>query len=90
MQQVKIVTDMRRVVFGLCLTGIIALGAMADEPVPDGAKKPAAGPEASSEEAADADIRRIEDSVSGKEEVKEFIPKRPLSADKAIALPSDI
>ncbi len=83
-------TDMRRILYGLCLAGIIAAGVMADEPAPGEQKTPAAGTEAATEEAADADIRRIEESVSGKEEVKEFIPKRPLSADKAIALPSDI
>ncbi len=45
---------------------------------------------AASEEKADADIRRIEQGVSGAEEVEEFIPDKPLSADKAISLPSDI
>ena len=44
----------------------------------------------SAEEKADAEIRQIEEGVSDTKDVKEFKPTRPLSADKAIALPSDI
>ncbi len=47
-------------------------------------------PKSASEEEADADIRQIEQGVSGATEVKEFIPDKPLFADKAIALPSVI
>jgi len=90
---------MRKYLPGLWLTAWVALGANADESTPGQAEE--AAPESSAakssaaespaiEEEADADIRQIEQGVSGETEVKEFIPDKPLSADKAIALPSDI
>lgn len=38
----------------------------------------------------DADMARIEQALGETDEVKEFVPKKPLSADLPVALPSDI
>jgi hypothetical protein len=85
---------MRYVIIGLWFVVLLAVGASADEAIPAEelpANEPQAGESpASAEEDADAEIRKIEADVSGAGEVKEFIPTKPLSADKAIALPSDI
>jgi len=96
---------MRKYLLGLWLTAFVALGVNADESAPgqsedpapessapesSAAESPEAEPPSATEEEADADIRQIEQGVSGATEVKEFIPDKPLSADKAIALPSDI
>jgi len=79
---------MRYALIGLWLAVTMAVGAEPDEATPVEAGTP---PAASEEEAdADAEIRDIEKSVSGADDVEEFVPKKPLSADKAIALPSDI
>ena len=69
---------MRYALFGLMLAASLAVGADSKEPP------------AVSEEEADAEIREIEKGVSGADKVEEFVPEKPLSADKAIALPSDI
>ena len=96
---------MRTVFVGLWLALFVAGGVYADESTPESAaQEPSAqqqpeepateaqsiDAQATAEEAADADIREIEQGVSGAEKVKEFIPDKPLSADKAISLPSDI
>jgi hypothetical protein len=85
---------MRHVIYGLWFFVLLAVGASADEAIP-AEELPATEPQAvespaSAEEDADAEIRQIEAEVSGAGEVKEFIPTKPLSADKAISLPSDI
>ena len=77
---------MRYALLGLWLAVSVAVGADEIEPTP---VEPGTPP-AASEADADAEIRDIEKSVSGADEVEEFVPKKPLSADKAIALPSDI
>ena len=77
---------MRYALIGLWLAVTMAVGAEPDEATP----VEAGTPPAASEEEADAEIRDIEKSVSGADDVEEFVPKKPLSADKAIALPSDI
>jgi hypothetical protein len=77
---------MRYAFIGLCLAFSMSVGAESEETTP---AEPV--PVASEEEAdADAEILEIEKSVSGADDVEEFVPKKPLSADKAIALPSDI
>ena len=90
---------MRYLMIGLWLVMSIAVGVSADEVGADevilaeelpGAEPQIVEPPTSAEEEADAAIRKIEEGVSGAGEVKEFIPTKPLSADKAIALPSDI
>ncbi len=83
---------MRYAMLGLWLAIIVAVGANADEPVSGVEDAELAEPESvvEKEAEADAEIRQIEEGVSGADEVKEFVPKKPLSADKAIALPSDI
>ena len=62
-------------------------GAQADA----GLDEPAEIPEMSSEEVA-AELERIEAAVAGadEEDLEEFTPSKPLAADLAIALPSDI
>jgi len=90
---------MRYLMIGLWFVMSLVVGVSADEAGPDapilaeelpGAEPQIVEPPASAEEEADAAIRKIEEDVSGAGEVKEFIPTKPLSADKAIALPSDI
>lgn len=86
---------MRTALFGLWVVASIALGANADEatsgqPEVPAAEPPVAESQEMAEEEVDAEIRRIEEGVSGTEDIKEFVPTKPLSADKAIALPSDI
>lgn len=57
-----------------------------------GAAAPAKPPELSREE-LDAELRRAQAELAGKpsaDELKEFRPSKPLAADLAIALPSDI
>ncbi len=91
---------MRTVIIGLWLWLVtaVAVGVPVDEPA---AGQPEADEsqvtestviesQAETEEQADADIRQIEAGVSGADDIEEFVPKKPLSADKAIALPSDI
>lgn len=60
---------------------------------PEGApRSPPAVPQMTPEEVAE-ELRRAEAEIAGAksgEELKEFRPTRPLSADLAIALPSDI
>ncbi len=85
---------MRYAMIGLWFVVSLAVSASADETVP-AEELPDTEPQvvespASAEEEAAAEIREIEAGVSGAGEVKEFIPTKPLSADKAIALPSDI
>jgi len=85
---------MRYAMIGLWFIVLLAVGANADEAISE-EENPAAEPQVvespvSAEEEADAEIRKIEEDVSGAGEVKEFIPTKPLSADKGIALPSDI
>lgn len=81
---------MLRVMIGLWLAAAIAAGANADESVSGQQEESTSEPQEMVEEEVDAEIRRIEEDVSGEGEVEEFVPKKPLSADKAIALPSDI
>jgi hypothetical protein len=77
---------MRYAFIGFCLAFSMAAGAESEETTPaESVPSPVA-----SEEDADAEILDIEKSVSGADDVEEFVPKKPLSADKAIALPSDI
>jgi len=95
---------MRAVLIGLCLV-LLTTGTFADESSPDkpvsGGSVPedrgitdsgsqVVEPPASSAEKTDAEIRQIEKTVSGNKDIEEFKPTSPLSADKAIALPSDI
>lgn len=63
----------------------------AQEQADTSADTPAAIPEMSSEEVAE-ELARIEAAVAGAEEedLEEFTPTKPLAADLAIALPSDI
>jgi hypothetical protein len=86
---------MRYAMFGLWLAVSIAVAANADESAPGqpevkAAEPPVAESQETVEEEADAEIRQIEEGVSGAEDIEEFVPTKPLSADKAIALPSDI
>ena len=88
---------MRIAVIGLWFVTLLAVSATADESVStqEASADAAADPQSvesppSAEEAADAEIRQIEEGVSDAKDVKEFTPTKPLSADKAIALPSDI
>lgn len=62
------------------------------EDVPQASTETAAVAESELPSAAeiDAQISEIERDVSGADEVVEFVPKKPLSADKATSLPSDI
>jgi hypothetical protein len=81
---------MRCALIGVWLALSMAAGAQSNESATDEpGQQPAASPDAAEEE-ADAEILDIEKSVSGADDVEEFVPKKPLSADKAIALPSDI
>ena len=60
--------------------------------VPESAELPA-GPttvEELSQEELDAEMERIEQALGDTDEVKEFIPTKPLAADLPFALPSDI
>jgi hypothetical protein len=77
---------MRYAFIGFCLAFSMTVGAESEETTP---AEPVPSPVASEEE-ADAEILDIEKSVSGADDVEEFVPKKPLSADKAIALPSDM
>jgi hypothetical protein len=81
---------MRYVMFGLWLAASLAVGADTDESTPGESEAQVAESQEIAEEEVDAEISRIEKGVSGEDDVKEFVPKKPLSADKAIALPSDI
>lgn len=61
-------------------------------PAAGGAAAPAKPPELSREE-MEAELRRAQAELAGKpsaDELQEFRPSRPLAADLAIALPSDI
>jgi len=95
---------MRYLIIGLWLflAASVAVGVPADEPTagqpeadesqvtePDDAESKAVASQAEIEEKADADIRRIETGVSGADDIEEFIPKKPLSADEDIGLWSD-
>ncbi len=81
---------MRYAWIGVWLALSMAAGAQSNESATvEPGKQPAVSPDAAEEE-ADAEILDIEKSVSGADDVEEFVPKKPLSADKAIALPSDI
>ena len=53
---------------------------------------PTQGIESLSDEEIDRELKRIEAAVAGAEtdELEEFTPSKPLAADLAIALPSDI
>lgn len=65
--------------------------AQAQEQPDPGTSEPEAIPELSSEEVAE-ELARIEAAVAAAEgeELKVFTPSKPLAADLAIALPSDI
>ena len=55
--------------------------------------EPPAGPmtvEELSQEELDAEMERIEQALGDTDEIKEFIPTKPLAADLPFALPSDI
>lgn len=69
---------------------VFVAAAHADEAAREAAESPAAESELPSADDIDAQIGEIERGVSGADEVEEFIPKKPLSADKATSLPSDI
>ncbi len=71
---------------------MIAFAAVAHaEDAPQTPSEPAAAEsELPSAAEIDTQISEIERDVSGADEVEEFVPKKPLSADKAISLPSDI
>jgi len=43
-----------------------------------------------SQEELDAEMERIEQALSDTEELKEFVPSKPLAADLPVSLPSDI
>lgn len=45
---------------------------------------------AMTEEEVEAELRRIEETLSDTDELKEFVPSKPLAADMPIALPSDL
>jgi hypothetical protein len=61
----------------------------ADEsPEQPGVEQP--GVEQLSQEELDAEMARMEAALGESDEVKEFIPTKPLAADLPIALPSDI
>lgn len=65
--------------------------AAVEQPAAAEAAAPAAIPEMSAEE-IDDELARIEAAVAGAEDedLEEFTPSKPLAADLAIALPSDI
>ena len=48
------------------------------------------GVEQLSQAELDAEIERVEAALGDEDEVKEFIPTKPLAADLPVALPSDI
>jgi hypothetical protein len=48
------------------------------------------GVEQLSQAELDAEIERVEAALGDQDEVKEFIPTKPLAADLPVALPSDI
>lgn len=58
----------------------------------EAAKAPPSGPSPDQEQ-IDAELKRAQDEIAGRgkdDELKEFRPTKPLSADLAVALPSDI
>ena len=74
--------------FAVVMTVAVTTGAETDESAR--ADSETATTPGVSEKEVDAEILDIEKSVSGADDVEEFVPRKPLSADKAIALPSDI
>lgn len=76
--------------YGWLIVAVIAIVAVADDAAQDPAEMPAAESPLPSADEIDAQISEIERDVSGGDEVEEFVPKKPLSADKATSLPSDI
>jgi len=60
------------------------------EPVGDDVDKRPTEIEQLSEDEMDAELQRIEEALGETEELKEFIPSKPIAADLPISLPSDI
>jgi hypothetical protein len=58
-----------------------------DEPAVQGEET---GVEQLSQAELDAELERVEAALDDQDEVREFIPTKPLAADLPIALPSDI
>ena len=72
----------------LLLTAGAASSAIAQdelEPADDSATSTAM-----SEDEVEAELQRIEEALSDGDELKEFVPSKPLAADLPIALPSDL
>jgi hypothetical protein len=69
--------------------GVVAVALAADTAVE---KTSASDPvlEAPGQEEVDAQLERIDKALSNTEDLKDFVPSEPLSADVAIEFPSDI
>ena len=77
-------------IFGLAMiTAGILFASLAAQESPEQANEPPAVEELSPEE-LDAEMERIEEALGETEELKEFVPSKPLAADLPVALPSDI
>jgi len=73
------------IVLAFCGFAVMGLAQESAEPPPE-----AAVIEELSQAELDAEMARIEQALGDTEELKEFIPSKPLAADLPVSLPSDI
>lgn len=74
------------------ITCVLAAGigiALAVDEAPENQPALEVAEEMTDEEVA-AELQRIEEALGENEDLKEFVPSKPLAADLPIALPSDI
>jgi len=72
----------------IILAGGISTLWAADDAAPE--QTDATDTSAMTEAEVEAELRRIEETLSDTDELKEFVPSKPLAADMPIALPSDL
>ena len=79
---------MKYLVITFVLAAVIGMAWAVDEVTEEQAETEIS--EEMTEEEVAAELRRIEDALGETEDLKEFVPSKPLAADLPIALPSDI
>lgn len=79
---------MRDIALLFILSGFLGIAWAADDPVAESTDEAASS--TMTEDELEAELKRIEETVNDEDEVKEFVPSKPLAADLPIALPSDL
>lgn len=79
---------MRDIALLFILSGCFGSAWAADDPVTESTDEAASS--TMTEDELEAELQRIEETVNDEDEVKEFVPSKPLAADLPIALPSDL